>query len=89
MRGNKERLFHVYIYQVLLEAIMVAVSLRVCPLVAAVPLVPLAHGLELRIFPDPPRRQRRPSVFLSIAPRGNNLKNQNNLISRTDNAIAI
>ena len=65
-----------YIYQLFLEAVMVAVSPTVCSPVASVCLVPLAHDVELGVFPDPPPSQRLPCVFFVIGPVGHNLKMQ-------------
>ena len=76
-----------YIYQLFLEAVDVAVSRTMCSFLALVCLVPLAHGVQLGVAPDPPRNQRLPCVFFVVGPLRGNLKIQYS-ISRIDNAMA-
>jgi hypothetical protein len=54
MRGNKYRFFRAYTYYLFLDAIMVPFSRTVCSPGAAVYLIPLTHGIELLVLPQPP-----------------------------------
>ena len=77
MKGNKCSLFHVYMYHVILVATGAAASRAVCSPVAAVYLVPLAHGVELFVFAEPPPNHLGKCRFFPVGPVGYNLKNQN------------
>jgi hypothetical protein len=64
MRGNKCKLFHVYMYRVLPVKLGSAAYRTVCSSGAAVFLVLLALDIEVGVFTDPPRNNASYASYL-------------------------